>query len=260
MNTIFLLVSKLVGFLIRVDVLIVFGLALIALSLAMNWQRTAKTSSLLILFCVLGLSIFPLGELLLRPIERTYPANPPLSAVDGVIVLGGGQDVSATAFWKQPQLTEAADRLAAGMALSHRFPNAKIVFTGGSGRLRDSMGAAGTEAGVAEQFFLSQGLSSHRLLLERSSRNTAENASLSLELVQPGSGQTWVLITSAFHMPRAMRSFHRAGWKGLVPYPVDYRTGAFADRIGWNLPHNLRILNTAIKEIVGLAAHRILNR
>ena len=109
-------------------------------------------------------------------------------------------------------------------------------------------------------FFLAQGLAPERLLFERASRNTAENAALSLALVQPGEDETWVLVTSAFHMPRSLASFEAAGWTGLVPYPVDYRSGGFGDGIGWDLARNLLTLNTAVREYIGLVAYRVTGR
>ena len=113
---------------------------------------------------------------------------------------------------------------------------------------------------MAGRFFRDQGIAPERLLLEGKSRNTAENARLSLALATPAAGETWVLVTSAFHMPRAMRSFEATGWTGLVPWPVDYRTSAFSDGIGWNLTGNLEVLNTAIREQVAQIAYRLTSR
>ena len=113
---------------------------------------------------------------------------------------------------------------------------------------------------MAGRFFRDQGVAPERLLLEGQSRNTAENARLSLDLAAPAPHETWVLVTSAFHMPRAMRSFEAAGWTGLVPWPVDYRTSAFTDGVGWNLTRNLQVLNTAIRERVGQVAYRLSGR
>jgi uncharacterized SAM-binding protein YcdF (DUF218 family) len=206
------------------------------------------------------LAILPIGNLLLQPIERSYPANPPLSQVDGIIVLGGGEDASASAYWGQMQFNEGGDRFAAGIALARRFPDAQLLFTGGSGALRDVARAAVSEASIARRFFLDQGIDPDHLLLEGRSRNTAENASLSLALVNPSADETWVLITSAFHMARAMRSFEAAGWTGLVAWPVDYRTSRFTDDIGWDLTGNLQVLNTAIREQVGQLAYRLTGR
>ncbi len=113
---------------------------------------------------------------------------------------------------------------------------------------------------MAGQFFREHGVAPGRLLLEGQSRNTAENARLSLALAAPKPGETWLLVTSAFHMPRAMRSFETVGWTGLVPWPVDYRTSAFKDGMGWNLTRNLLVLNTAIREQVGQIAYRLSGR
>ena len=115
-------------------------------------------------------------------------------------------------------------------------------------------------ATVAKQFFSEQGIPANRLILESKSRNTTENALLTYALLRPEPGQTWVLVTSAFHMPRAMRSFQRAGWTGVIPYPVDYRSGRFADDISWNLAKNLETLNIAVKEYVGLLAYSLTGR
>jgi len=165
------------------------------------------------------LAVLPFGELLLQPIERTYPANPHLSKVDGIIVLGGGEDISATAYWGQTQFNEGAERFTAALALARQFPDARVLFTGGSAALRDIVSAGLSEAEAAKAFFVAQGLDPVRLLLEDASRNTTENARLSLSIARPEAGQTWVLVTSAFHMPRAVRSFEVAGWPPLRALP-----------------------------------------
>jgi len=70
----------------------------------------------------------------------------------------------------------------------------------------------------------------------------------------------WILVTSAFHMPRAVGSFCAAGWHTLVPYPTDYRGGSFWDQVGWDLADNLTDLNTGVTEWVGLLAYRVTGR
>jgi uncharacterized SAM-binding protein YcdF (DUF218 family) len=260
MDTVFFIASKLIGALLRPDTWIVFALWLIALALLTQKRRLALWTSGVTLTAVLALAVLPLGDLMLQPIERTYPAQPSLGQVDGIIVLGGGEDARASAYWGQMQLNEGGERYTAALALAREFPAARVLFTGGSGALRDLAGASTSEADMAGQFFRDQGIEADRLLLEGQSRNTAENARLSLALASPAKGETWVLVTSAFHMPRAMRSFEAAGWTGLVPWPVDYRTSAFADGIGWNLTRNLLVLNTAIREQVGQIAYRLSGR
>jgi uncharacterized SAM-binding protein YcdF (DUF218 family) len=260
MDTAFFIASKLVGALLRPDTWIIIALASVVLALIMQRRRLALWVSGLTLFLLVALAILPLGNLLLQPIERTYPANPPLSQVDGIIVLGGGENARASAYWDQMQFNEGGDRFAAGIALARQFPDAQLLFTGGSGALRDLGGTAVSEASIAERFFLDQGIDPDRLLLEGRSRNTAENASLSLALANPIADETWVLVTSAFHIPRAMRSFEAAGWTGLVAWPVDYRTSRFTDDIGWDLTENLQVFNTAIREQVGQMAYRLTGR
>ncbi len=260
MDTIFFIASKLIGALLRPDTWIIVALAVVILALLMNRRRFALWVGSITLALLVALTILPLGDLLLQPIEQTYPAEPALDQVDGIIVLGGGEDARASAFWGQMQLNEGGERFTAALALARRFPEARILFTGGSGALRDLAGAETSEADMAGRFFRDHGVPPERLLLEGQSRNTAENARLSLALAAPAPNETWVLVTSAFHMPRAMRSFETAGWTGLVPWPVDYRTSAFKDGMGWNLTRNLQVLNNAIREQVGQIAYRLSGR
>lgn len=252
--------SKVLGALLRVDTLIILALGLTVLALLRGKHRLGLALSTVTLTVLTILAVFPLGELALQPIERTYPVNPRLTRVDGIIVLGGGEDIRATAYWGQTQFNDGAERFTAALALARQFPEARVLFTGGSGALRDLGGTSFTEAEAAKAFFAAQGLDPARLLLEGSSRNTAENASLSLVVARPKAGEMWVLVTSAYHMPRALRSFAAAGWPTLLPYPVDHRTSGFTDGIGWDLARNIEILNIAIREHAGQMAYRLSGR
>ncbi len=191
---------------------------------------------------------------MLRGIEATYPADPPLGRVDGIVVLGGAEETGPAALSGQPELNAAAERMSAGAALALRFPEARLLFSGGSGALGD-LGREGPNAGLARQFFEAFGIAPDRILLERMSRNTAENATMSLPVADPQPGEVWVLVTSAWHMPRAMDSFARAGWPAMVAYPVDHRGLAFGRGFRWNLAENLMVLNIATKEWVGRIAY-----
>jgi uncharacterized SAM-binding protein YcdF (DUF218 family) len=262
MTTLFFIVAKLAGAFLRVESYLLLALLLTIVAAQRGHLRTARTLSASLAIAVLLLGIFPLGDLLLQPLERTYPPQPPLGAVHGIVVLGGSEMANASQYWQQVQLNEAGERFTAALALAHRFPEARVLFTGGSGRLRDLAAPANgaREAAIAERFFAEQGITAPRLLLEEASRNTAENARLSRVIANPQPGETWVLVTSAFHLPRAMRSFTAAGWTGLVPWPVDYRTANFTDGIGWDLPGHLLVLNTAMREQVGQVAYALFAR
>src|SRR4029079_5186358 len=100
-----------------------------------------------------------------------------------------------------------------------------IVFAGGSGSL---FGNRPDEAQFASRLWQSLGIGASRIELENASRNTFENATMTKALVQPEPGQRWLLVTSAFHMPRAVGCFRRAGF-AVEPYPVDWQTGGPAD-------------------------------
>jgi uncharacterized SAM-binding protein YcdF (DUF218 family) len=260
MDTLFFIASKLVGILLTPDTWLGVALTGIFLALATSRTRAALRLSGLTLGLFLAIGFMPVGDFLLQQTERQYRAEPALSTVDGIIVLGGAEDPLGTDFWDQTQLNESAERFTAALELAEKYPEARILFAGGSGNLKDLGRETTSEASVAERFFLEQGISPERLMLESRSRNTAENARLSLVLADPSPEETWVLVTSAFHMPRAMKSFDRAGWPEITAWPVDYRTTRLQDRFGWNLTRNTYTLNLAIRERVGQFAYSLMGR
>jgi uncharacterized SAM-binding protein YcdF (DUF218 family) len=257
MDTLFFLASKTLGMAARVET---WALLLMALALVGLWRRRRRLAgwSLGLLFTgTLALTIFPLGDLLLDPLESRFPAQPRLTKVDGIIVLGGAEQTGAYRLWGGPQLNEAGERLIEGAMLAHRFPTARLIFTGGSatvGREEDT-----TDPSVMiRDMWVALGIAPDRVLLEQNSRNTAENARLTHDLVQPKPGETWVLVTSAFHMPRAHETFTRNGWQDIIAWPVDFRSGDLAGLRGiWRLDRNLLGVNLALKEYLGTLVYRI---
>jgi len=185
---------------------------------------------------------------------------PDLVQVDGIIVLGGAEQAGLARQWGLPLVNEAGERFIQGAALAHRFPGAELVFSGGSGALSDLGRKKTPQAGMARELFASLGILPDRIILEGTSRNTAENARNAMNLIQPKPQEVWVLVTSAYHMPRAYRSFRTAGWTDIVPWPVDHRTADWRHEWGWNLSRNLRLFNAAIKETVGLIAYNLTGR
>lgn len=260
MDTGLFLLGKLVGAFLQVESWILLLALVSLLAQIRGWRRAALGVSVGLTALLAVLTFLPVGSLLLRPIEASYPAQPPLSQVAGIILLGGAEDVAASRAWGTVELRASAERLTAVAELARRHPTARILLLGGGGRLRDVGGAAQSEAGIAATFLQGQGVDGARMVLEEASRNTAENARLGLQQIQPAAGDVWVLVTSAYHMPRAMESFTRAGWDGLVPYPVDHRSRAFADGIGLALGENLDLVNIAMREWVGRLAYWALGR
>lgn len=257
MDTAFFILSKLIGLALQVETWLVIGMVVTLAAGRFARPRLARWSGSVTLAAILAVGTFPIGDILLRPLEADFSPRTTSAQIEGIVVLGGVEDQRATAAWGDPQLNEAAERLTAAAALAIAHPEARLVFSGGSGRLRNTVLGQPDIPSIAVDFFVSMGIDPGRITWEDQSRNTTENARFSYEVAAPASGETWVLVTSAFHMGRALASFEAAGWSGIVPHPVDYRTGSFSEGIGWNLAGNLEVLNIAIKEWVGRLAYRL---
>mgnify|MGYP002630747484 CR=1 FL=1 len=260
MDTAFFIFSKLIGLALQVETWLVIGMVVTLVAGRFARPRLARWSGSVTLAAILAIGMFPIGEVLLRPLETEFPPQAAPEQIDGIVVLGGVEDQRTTAAWVEPQINEAAERLTAAAALAIAYPEARLVFSGGSERLRNTVLGQPEMPGVAVDFVVSLGIEPNRITWEDQSRNTAENARFSHEVAAPASGETWVLVTSAFHIGRALNSFEAVGWSDIVPHPVDYRTGSFSDGIGWNLARNLEVLNIAIKEWVGRLVYRVFAR
>jgi uncharacterized SAM-binding protein YcdF (DUF218 family) len=253
----FFVLSKLLGvFAYPSNVAILFGI----LGLLLVPTRLARTGRWLafgsfIALAILGLS--PIGNVLFIPLENRFPPwDAARGAPEGIIVLGGV--VNASRPGHQITLNEGAERLAIIPDLARRYPNARILFSGGSSALMDDGSA---EAGPAAQLLESFGISRDRVILEDRSRNTVENAVFSKAIVQPKHGERWVLVTSAYHMPRAIGVFRKAGF-AIEAYPVDWRTRGAEDmmRPFAVMSEGLQRSDTAVHEWVGLLVYWLTKR
>ncbi len=256
MDSLFFIASKLIWVLLRPETLLLVLFVAGWLLLRVGKERLGGSFSLVSTLACCLIAVFPVGDAFLSPLEKTYPIEPEVRKVAGIVVLGGGESDIQSNVWSQPNTGDAGDRFITALSLAHKHPEAIVLFTGGSGRLMGS--ASGAE--IAQDIFIGAGLDKSRLILEGTSRNTAENATMSLELAPDNAEGDLLLVTSAFHMRRAVASFCAAGWKNIVPWPTDYRTGGFADRIGWNFAINLNDLNIGVREWIGLAAYSLTRR
>ena len=117
-----------------------------------------------------------------------------------------------------------------------------------------------SEAADARATFLQIGFDPARVIFEDQSRNTQENVAFSRALAQPQPGESWLLITSARSMPRAVGVFRRAGWP-VIGYPVDYGTpGKTGFVLDFDLTPGVNRVEGALHEWIGLFAYRILGR
>jgi uncharacterized SAM-binding protein YcdF (DUF218 family) len=258
----FFIASKLFWFIAApsnaLALLIGLGIVLTFTRFASAGRRIALLALALLLFCGLG----PVSAWLLYPLEARFPdaPRPDAPAPAGIIVLGGAvDDRIASAGRPQIELNEAGDRVLAMIALAQRYPETRIIFTGGAADVITTTDQPEGEAIRAR--IAAYGLDPARIIFETQSRNTHENALLTLPLARPKPGEEWWLVTSAWHMPRAIGVFRAAGYR-VRAYPVDYRTASVADlwRFGSLMGEGLRRTDLAAKEWIGLLAYRVTGR
>lgn len=224
-----------------------------------RWRRTG-TILLCAALAVLVLQGWePLPDALLRRLEAQHPApaRPDLNRYAGVIVLGGALEPSYV--WEghsQPALNGGAERMTAALPLLRAAPQLRLLFTGGDGEL---FGRGMSEAERARRFYASMGVDPQQLLFESASRTTHENAVLSATLPGVDKTRPWLLLTSAWHMPRAMATFEKAGWN-VTPWPTDYRAGQSTPWDQYSLAQGAHKWHTALHEYVGLWIYRLSGR
>lgn len=255
----FYFISKIVWFFLTPSNALVtaalVGLLLMRTKRARLGQRMVVTASVLLL--VAGLS--PLGHALMLPLEERFPAFRDDGApVAGIIVLGGSYDTEATNVHGQMALNETGERLIALGALARRYPEAKIVYSGGGSEFTPD---TTPEATLVEKTAHQLGIAPGRIIYERKSLNTYQNALYSKAIAAPAEGERWLVVTSAFHMPRAMGVFRAVGFE-VVPYPVDYRTAGSVSLIRpfAFVSEGLRRTDIATKEWIGLLTYRLSGR
>src|SRR5262244_3462723 len=165
----FFVISKLLGFFAIPSNLVmsigIVGLVLLPTRFARAGRWLAVIS--LVLLAIAGLS--PLGNMLILPLEERFPAwDASRGAPDGMVVLGGAMAADVAAARNDVALNEAAERMTATVELAHRYPNARIIFSGGDG----SIAFSGNESEAALRLFARLGLATGRVAVEDQSRNT----------------------------------------------------------------------------------------
>lgn len=222
-----------------------------------RWYRWARYPLLAIALMLVFVGTFRVGDWMLRPLEFRFPVPELPAQIDGIVLLGGFLNPPVSYWRHEPTLTPDATRLVTFLTLANKYPHARLVFTGGNSSVS---GHGGTEADVMRQLLTDIGFDPTRLTYEDRARNTYENALFTKALVAPRPGQTWLLITSAANVPRAVGCFREVGWD-VVPYPTDYK-GDLATflRTGAPIGTYLDEIALAVHEWVGLAVYHALGR
>ncbi|PYF03316.1 uncharacterized SAM-binding protein YcdF (DUF218 family) [Rhodopseudomonas faecalis] len=254
-DTVFFIASKVLGFFLVPSNLIALLCAIGALlTLTRARRRGVKLLTVgVALLLVAGYT--PLGNALLLPLsERFPPWQDNGRAPDGIIVLGGAINSDLSAARGVLELEASAERIVTVLELARRYPQARIVLSGGSANL---LAPGNAEAPFAGRLLQAFGVAPERIALESGSRTTTENAVQTKRLVAPKAGERWLLVTSAFHMPRSIGAFRAAGFE-VEAYPVDWRTRGWND-LWWpfeRLSMGLARTDLAVHEWVGLIAYR----
>ena len=258
MDTITWIISKVIWTLINLDSVLLILLILGTIFLFSGRENLGRRLVAIASFSLLIFTTIPFADMVVLPLENRFPIPEPLpKSIDGIIVLGGAENAKISQARGQVVIHGSAERLTQFVGLSRRYPKAKLVFTGGAGALNKQQFVL---ADTARILFEQLGLSEDRVQFESKSRNTIENARLSFDIAKPQKGESWVLVTSASHMPRAVGVLRKIGWP-VIPYPVDFNTtGKIEFRISLDGLRNISSLSWALHEWAGIVAYRLMGR
>jgi uncharacterized SAM-binding protein YcdF (DUF218 family) len=256
----FFLLSK-IGWLIAapsnlVAVVLVIGPAL------WRWKRTAKFGRVTAVSAAgvfLTIVILPLGDWMIGGLERRFPPFEACKAnagqpVAGILLLGGAVGVRTVSGRIEEDLGSSADRIWLAAELAGKFLDAPVLISGGQVFPREG---ARSEAEATADLLRDLGVARERIIVETTSRTTAENAAYASQMTDREG--YWLLVTSAFHMPRSMGAFRKAGVR-VIAAPTDWMVDDDAPLLTLNAVDRLGRFDLAVREYLGLLAYRLTGR
>jgi uncharacterized SAM-binding protein YcdF (DUF218 family) len=255
----FFYAAKILWFLAQPSTLAIGTVVVAAILCANSWCRPGRRTLMVAVPVLVIGGITPIGDLLIAPLENRFPrADVSRGDIAGIIVLGGAEDNRAGASRELAGLNEAGERFTEAVALARQLPTARVVFTGGSAAL---FAEEPPEAEAASRLLKALGVAEDRITLESASRDTYENAVFTARLVKPAAGEHWLLVTSAWHMPRAVGCFRKAGFP-VEAWPVDFRTGVQFQPLRFHsaLTEGWRRIDFVMREYAGLLAYYVSGR
>jgi uncharacterized SAM-binding protein YcdF (DUF218 family) len=199
-------------------------------------------------------SIAPIADLLLLPLELPFEQQTAPEAFDAIVVLSGMVDLQRSHAGRI-ELNSSSDRIIAGILLAKDYPDALLILSGGSGNLFDQ---SNSEANLMKSLALRFGISEARIRVDLHSRNTYENAVASKTILATANISSFVLVTSASHMKRALGCFRKVALNP-IPYAVDFRNHLGQYGLFSFLPQagSLRESTAAIHEYVGIITYKL---
>ena len=194
----------------------------------------------------------------IRSLEAEYPRRTAVPDVQAMVVLAGGIRTPGDRLTDAELRPDSITRTVCAAALARRDPVPLVVLSGGR---VDPDQTGPTPAVLMRELIEALGVPSASLRTETRSRTTFENASETWRLLQSLGVRRIVLVTDAFHLPRAVRVFEAQGFE-VTPWGCNYRAGDFPlDPLDW-LPSAsaAQALHAAVHEWVGLLWYWITGR
>jgi uncharacterized SAM-binding protein YcdF (DUF218 family) len=234
------------------------GLLLIAYGTFLTltrWHRFGRYLIVAVLLAGAAIGYLPVADWVASPLEDRFSIPDPVpDHVDGILVLGGGEDRRISGSRGVASMHEGVLHLLTASALLRAHPEAQLYFSGGGA---SQTVTHPTESEIARVLLVEMDTDMSRVHFEDRSRNTWENFLYTKKLAQPEPDQTWLLVTSALHMPRSMGIARKLDWPVLA-YPTDYRTVP-AGRNHWpaSMTGSLDTFSAALREWIGLAGYRL---
>jgi uncharacterized SAM-binding protein YcdF (DUF218 family) len=242
----------------RYDLWAIFGAAtwpfwlilLGSLALTMGKGRLGRGVRMAGWLCFCAIAASPLSVWLMQPLESAV-ATPRLSQVRHIVMLTGAEQLRLSFHSGRAEYSEAAERLIEAVSLQKRYPHSRLILVGGlklPGGKHDVIYARDTA--------LALGVPEDKIIIISGTANTYQNARAVGQRL--GTEADILLVTSAFHMPRAILCFRKFGMSPLA-YPVDSRVpGAmsFWQNFRPNLIANFKRFDDAMHEWIGLIAYR----
>ncbi|MGD9845738.1 MAG: YdcF family protein [Variibacter sp.] len=256
----FFLASKLFDFVATPSNVLICCVVAGGVLLSTRFTRAGRRLVLVAGVLLLLFGVTPLSKLLILPLEQRFPPwDPAGKAPDGIIVLGGAVEPAFLDRGVHSLLNESAERVTAAVDLARRYPEARIVLSGGNASILP--GGRHTEGDATAALLEALGVARARLIVEDRSRTTAENAIFSKAVAAAKPGERWLLVTSANHMPRAIGTFRKAGFP-VEAFPVDMKTSGPDDlmRPFRTMSSGLKLTDTAMHEWIGLIGYWLAGR